>query len=226
MLSGKPLWGLIVAIVITLVSNILTVVFIQSLQNDLQSMYKEDLIGQNYIQSARIALFSLNKEISQLFLAKDQNARNVVIEKITTGKHEFESLLRKSRHLYRAKKDAALIVNVRRTFSECKTDIDTLVVLSALEQREKASGLITGPLDERFRKVDSLLESLDNYKKKHDISLFKDIDYQLTISIVFTLLTLLATIGFKAIAYWFKRPHGPGFNSFVKRMLGKVFQVG
>jgi hypothetical protein len=206
MLSGKPLWGLIVAIVITLVSNILTVVFIQSLQNDLQSMYKEDLIGQNYIQSARIALFSLNKEISQLFLAKDQNARNVVIEKITTGKHEFESLLRKSRHLYRAKKrrgaDCQRSPHVFRMQDRHRY---TGRAVGPLSRGKKASGLITGPLDERFRKVDSLLESLDNYKKKHDISLFKDIDYQLTISIVFTLLTLLATIGFKAIAYWFKK---------------------
>lgn len=218
-LSKNPVWGLAIAIIVALISNILTVVYIQSLQKDLQSMYKEGLIGQNYIQSARISLYSLDNLLCELFLV-DADARNAVIGKIATCKRDFESLLHKSKRLYRSKKEAAQIVLVRKTFAECRADIDTLVLLSALDQKARASEMITGRMADRFHKADSLLDNIDNNKMKHDISLFKDIDYQLTISIFFTLLMLFATIGFKAIVYWFKRPHGPRVTRLLRSIPG------
>jgi hypothetical protein len=85
--------------------------------------------------------------------------------------------------------------------SECSSIIDTLVDLSRSGSTCRAAGIILGAMESSFANADSSLDKLDNMKMKHDIRLYKSIDYQLTLSVVFTLLTLLFTIAVKLFIY-------------------------
>ena len=84
-LASHPTWGLFAAIGIALVTNILTVRYIYSLQTDLQSMYGQDLIGQNYIQTARIKLLTIGKAMGTLFLLKDDREKAVTRQEYFRG---------------------------------------------------------------------------------------------------------------------------------------------
>lgn len=200
-LASHPTWGLFTAIGIALVTNILTVRYIYSLQTDLQSMYGQDLIGQNYIQTARIKLLTIGKEMSTLFLLKDDREKAAVIRNISEDKREVESYVRKSAPMYRSKKGKVVFRNATRMISECSSIIDTLIDLSRSGSIGRAAGIILGAMENGFANADSALDKLDNMKMKHDIRLYKSIDYQLTLSVVFTLLTLLFTIAVKLFIY-------------------------
>ena len=56
-----------------------------------------------------------------------------------------------------------------------------------------------------FETLDDRLNYLDGLKLRHDIKVFKNIDYQLSISIIFTVIALVITIGVKLFMYRKKR---------------------
>jgi hypothetical protein len=195
------LWGVVIVIIFSLIGNLATVQYIYSLQNDLQHLYKNDLIGQNYIQSARIELFSIDQDLNHLFLAKDTLTKNNALTHIASHTDDLKLLLKKSKSLYHSRKGRLLLEKTGPVMQECQRTIDTLVSLSRQEETDKASGIIFGAMKDRFGKLDSMLDNLDNIKVKHDITLYKNIDYGLTISILFTVIMLVLTIVFKIFNY-------------------------
>jgi hypothetical protein len=200
-LLQNPTWGLAIAVVIALVVNISTIQYIASLQNSLQIMVKTDLIGQNYIQSTRIKLLSMDKEIKNLFLLSDFDEKFLAAEKILTYKSEVEALLAKSKPFFRTKKSGQLIGEAGKLFSECAITVDSLIVLSKSGATGEALGILTGPMKNELEKLDERLDYLDGLKLRHDIKMFKSIDYQLSISIIFTVIALVITIGVKIFMY-------------------------
>lgn len=215
-LASHPTWGLFTAIGIALVTNILTVRYIYSLQTDLQSLYGQDLIGQNYIQTARIKLLTIGKEMSMLFLLKDDREKALTIRNISTDKQEVESFIRKSAPLYRSKKGRVMFRNATRMISECSSIIDTFIDLSRRSNTGRAAGVILDAMKNGFANADSALDKLDDMKMKHDIRLYKNINYQLTLSVMFTLCTLAFTIAVKLVIY--KRNK----RTSVRRALAKI----
>jgi hypothetical protein len=200
-LLRNPTWGLVTAVVIALAVNISTIQYIMSLQNNLETMFNTDLIGQNYIQSARIKLLSINKDINNLFLLIDLDEKYVATDRILTNKREVAELLAKSKPFYRAKKSSQLVAEAGRLFAECATTIDSLIGLSKSGATGEALGIITGEMKNKFETLDDRLNYLDGLKQRHDIKIFKNIDYQLSISILFTLIALVITIGIKIFMY-------------------------
>ncbi|MDD5674936.1 MAG: hypothetical protein PHC61_12270 [Chitinivibrionales bacterium] len=190
-----PTWGFIGAILIALVNNIGAVIYTVSLQHDLQAMYARDLYGQNYIQAARINLHLIDKELVALFLLKSDVALDSAVMRIHTDAHVLQGLVDKSKSFFHSKKGKTLWVNTNKAFGRYTLTIDTLVDLSRNAQKEKAIGFVQGVLRERFGHLDTLLAGLDNIKIRHDIGIYKRIDYELSISIVFTLIVLLLAIG-------------------------------
>ncbi len=200
-LIHNPTWGLVVAVVIALIANLSTIQYIFSLQNNLEGMFKTDLIGQNYIQTARIKLLSINKDINNLFLLTDVDEKYLVTEKILTHKREVGELIAKSKPFYGTKKSSRLVGEAGASFAECAITIDSLIALSKSEATGEAVDVITGPMKHEFETLDSLLGYLDGVKQRHDIRVYKNIDYQLTISIIFTLVALVITIGVRIFVF-------------------------
>jgi hypothetical protein len=200
-LLRNPTWGLVTAVVIALAVNISTIQYIMSLQNNLETMFNTDLIGQNYIQSARIKLLSINKDINNLFLLIDLDEKYVATDRILTNKRDVEALLVKSKPFYRTKKSSQLVAEAGKLFAECAITIDSLIGLSKSGATGEAIGIITGYMKTEFETLDDRLSYLDGLKLKHDIKVFKNIDYQLSISIIFTVIALVITIGVKIFMY-------------------------
>jgi tetrahydromethanopterin S-methyltransferase subunit B len=204
-LFKNPTWGLVIAVVIALIANLSTIQYIISLQNNLETMFNTDLIGQNYIQSARIKLLSINKDINNLFLLIDLDEKYVATDRILTHKREVAELLAKSKPFYRAKKSSQLVAEAGKLFAECAITIDSLIGLSKSGATGEALGIITGEMKNKFETLDDRLNYLDGLKQRHDIKVFKNIDYQLSISIIFTVIALVITIGVKLFVYRKKR---------------------
>lgn len=200
-LIHNPTWGLVVAVVIALAANISTIQYIASLQNDLEMVFNTDLVGQNYIQTARIKLLSVNKDINNLFLLTDADEKYLTSERILTFKSDVETLLSKAKPYYRTKKSARLVAEAASSFAECAVTIDSLVALSKSEADSEAMGIITGYMKHEFEMLDERLSYLDGMKLRHDMKLFKDIDYQLTLSIILTLVALVITIATRIFVY-------------------------
>jgi len=93
----NAMWGLVIAIVISLVTNVLTIQYIFSLQDDLQSLVKKDLLGQNYIQAAQIKLLSIEKELYGLFLSKNMTTTLAATHTIMTEKKRHGNVIDKSK---------------------------------------------------------------------------------------------------------------------------------
>jgi hypothetical protein len=199
----NAMWGLVIAIVLSLVTNILTIQYIFSLQNDLQSLVKKDLLGQNYIQAAQIKMLAIEKELYGFFLSQNPAATNT----ITTYRHDMEALLAKAKPQYKSKKGAALLVTAVKGFSTCEKTIDTLIALANAGYKNAAFKILAGDMDEQFDSFDKQLHTLDNIKQKHDIKVYKNIDYQLSISVFFTVVAVVATIVFRLFLYWRKKRH-------------------
>ena len=204
-LFRNPTWGLAIAVVIALFVNISTILYIASLQNDLQVIFNTDHIGQNYIQSARIKLLTIDRDINNLFLLIDTDKKDLATERILANKRDVEALLAKSRPFYRTRKSSQLVGEAGRLFAECAITIDSLIGLSKSGATGEAIGIITGYMKTEFETLDDRLNYLDGLKQRHDIKVFKNIDYQLSISILFTLIALVITIGIKIFMYRKKR---------------------
>ena len=129
-LIRNPTWGLVIAVAIALFVNISTILYIASLQTDLQAMFNTDLIGQNYIQSARIKLLSIDRDVNNLFLLIDLDEKYVATERILTNKRDVEALLAKSKPFYRARKSSQLVGEAGKLFTECAITIDSLIAES------------------------------------------------------------------------------------------------
>jgi hypothetical protein len=208
-LTNNPTWGLVIAVAIALAVNISTIQYIASLQNDLEIMFNSDLIGQNYIQSARIKVLSIDKDINNLFLLADTDEKYLVTERILTHTREVEALLGKSKPFYRTRRSAQLVAEAATSFAECARTIDSLIVLSKSGAAGEALALITGQMKNGFEKLDDRLSYLDGVKLRHDMKVFKNIDYQLSISIIFTVVALVATIGLRIFVYRRRKAGGP-----------------
>lgn len=200
-LVGDSAWGLIIAIAFLLVSNILTVVYIWSLQGNLQTMFEKDLLGQNYVQTARIKLLTISNGMNSLFHLEDPKEKSDAVDAILSQKTELDFYLKKSVSRGRSSKATGIAAEIDKAFGECRTVIDTLIQMSKSDISEGAFAIILGDMKNRFEAFDRLLYKLDNIKLKHDIKIYRNIDYQLTISIVFTLVTLLITIGYKLFVF-------------------------
>ncbi len=208
-LINNPTWGLVIAVAIALVANISTIQYIASLQNDLEVMFNSDLIGQNYIQSARIKLLSIGKDVNNLFLLTDTDEKYVVTERILTYKREVESLLVKSKPFYRTRKSAQLVAEAGTAFAECAVIIDSLIALSKSGAAREALDIITGEMKNGFGKLDDRLSYLDGVKLRHDMKVFKNIDYQLSISIIFTVVALVTTVIMRILVYRRRKRRDP-----------------
>jgi hypothetical protein len=200
-LLTNPTWGLVIAIAISLVGNLLTIQYIFTLQNNLETMFNTDLIGQNYIQSARINLLTINKEINKLFLVSDLDEKYLVTEKILTGRRDVETLLAKSKPFFGSKRSGLLLADATKLFSECGATIDSLIALSKSGATTDAVVIITGQMKTQFERLDGQLGNLDQIKMRHDLRVFRNIDFQLTVSIVFTAVALAITVGVRVFMY-------------------------
>ena len=200
-LIHNPTWGLVVAVAIALAANISTIQYIASLQTDLEVVFNTDLVGRNYIQTARMKLLSVNKDINNLFLLADTTEKVLATERILAGKSGVEAMLAKAKPYYRTKKSARLVAEAASLFAECAGTIDSLVDLSKSEADGEAVGIISGPLKHEFESLDERLGYLDGMKLRHDMGLFRNIDYQLTLSIIVTLVALVITIGTRIFVY-------------------------
>jgi heme/copper-type cytochrome/quinol oxidase subunit 2 len=203
----NAMWGLVIAIVISLVTNILTIQYIFSLQNDLQSLVKKDLLGQNYIQAAQIKMLAIEKELNGFFLSRNPAATLAATNTITTYRHDMEALLAKAKPQYKSTKGAALLVTAVKGFLTCEKTIDTLIALANAGYKDAALKILAGDMDNQFDSFDKQLHTLDNIKQKHDIKIYKNIDYQLSISVFFTVVAVVATIIFRLFLYWRKKRH-------------------
>lgn len=193
--------GLVIAIVISLVTNILTILYIFSLQDDLQSLVKKDLLGQNYVQAAQIKLLSIEKELYGLFLSRNSLTMVTSVSAINGDKRDLESLLAKAKTLYKSKKGAVLLSTAAKDFSSCEEIIDTLVYLANAGDRDAAIEILSGPLEARFDAFGDQLRTLDNIKQKRDIKVYKNIDYELSISVLFTVIAVIVTIIIRLFLY-------------------------
>jgi hypothetical protein len=213
LLITNPAWGLVIAIVISLVGNLLTIQYIFTLQSDLESMFNTDLIGQNYVQTARIKLLTINKEINKLFLVTDIDDKYLATEKILTYKRDTEALLAKSKPFFRQRKSSQLLTEATKLFAECSATIDSVVTISKVDGKGGAPDILTGQLKTQFERLDAQLAELDQIKIKHDLRLFRNIDYQLSVSIVFTIIALVITIGIRILMYRRKKKLGKSRKS-------------
>ena len=198
----NALWGLVIAIMISLVTNILTIQYIFSLQDDLQSLVKKDLLGQNYIQAAQIKLLSIEKELYGLFLSKNTATTLAAIRTVTTEKNAMEALLAKAKPQFKSKKGAALFSAVLKDFSKCENIIDTLIVLARTGATNVALDMLAGDMAEQFDSFGDQLHILDDIKQKRDIKVYKNIDYELSISVTFTVIAVIVTIIIRLFLYW------------------------
>jgi hypothetical protein len=198
----NALWGLVIAIVISLVTNILTIQYIFSLQDDLQSLVKKDLLGQNYIQAAQIKLLSIEKELYGLFLSKNTATTLAAIRTVTAEKNAMEALLAKAKPQFKAKKGAALFSAALKDFSKCENTIDTLIVLARTGATNVALDMLAGDMAEQFDSFGDQLHILDDIKQKRDIKVYKNIDYELSISVTFTVIAVIVTIIIRLFLYW------------------------
>lgn len=198
----NAMWGLVIAIVISLVTNILTIQYIFSLQDDLQSLVKKDLLGQNYVQAAQIKLLSIEKELNGLFLARNLASALAASGAITADRRDMEALLTKAKPQFRSKKGSSMLSVAVKDFSRCEATIDTLIGLERAGKNESATELLAGDMNEQFDAFADHLRALDNIKQKHDIRVYKNIDYELSISVLFTVIAVIVTIIFRLFLYW------------------------
>jgi hypothetical protein len=201
----NAMWGLVIAIVISLVTNVLTIQYIFSLQDDLQSLVKKDLLGQNYIQAAQIKLLSIEKELYGLFLSKNMTTTLAATHTIMTEKNAMETLLTKAKPQYKSKKGSALLSAALKDFSICETTIDRLIVLARTGSTNVALDMLAGDMAEQFDTFSDQLHILDDIKQKHDIKVYKNIDYELSISVLFTVIAVIVTIIIRLFLYWRSR---------------------
>jgi len=203
----NAMWGLVIAIVVSLVTNILTILYIFSLQDDLQSLIKKDLLGQNYVQAAQIKLLSIEKELNGLFLSKNLATTLAAIRAVNADKRDMEGLLIKAKPQYRAKKGSALLSAALRDFTKCEMTIDTLILLARAGATGAALDILSGDMAEQFDAFGDQLHALDNIKQKRDIRVYTNIDYELSISVLFTVIAVIVTIIFRLFLYWRTKGH-------------------
>ncbi|MDD5672721.1 MAG: MCP four helix bundle domain-containing protein [Chitinivibrionales bacterium] len=199
--SNSTWWGLAAALVVSLISSISSIMYVAGLSSSLQTMYERDLLGQNYVQSARIRLLSMDKEARNLFLMGADGHRQTIIDKISTARLDVAQLLKQSGPMYPGRRSAPLHRETDAAFSACTTTIGSLVDLSLHGQSDRGLRVLRGELSDRFGHLDSLLDSLDNIKQRRDIRVLKNIHFQLTASIIFTLITFAFAIGLKFFLY-------------------------
>jgi Four helix bundle sensory module for signal transduction len=198
----NALWGLVIAIVISLVTNVLTIQYIFSLQDDLQGLVKRDLLGQNYIQAAEIKLLSIEKELYGLFLSKNTTTTLAAIRNVTAEKNAMEALLAKAKPQFKSKKGAGLFSAALKDFSKCEATIDTLIILARAGSTNVALDMLASDMAEQFDAFGDQLHVLDDIKQKRDIKVYKNIDYELSISVLFTVIAVIVTIIIRLFLYW------------------------
>lgn len=207
-IKTNALWGMVIAIAVSLIVNILTIQYIFTLQSELQSLFQRDLLGQNDIQAAQIEILSLEKEVHRLFFVSNAEAAPSVLSSINSCEHDLELLLTKAKLFSRPKKKSVTQGSIADDFTECEKTIGNIIEFVKSGNRGAAIGIAEGKLDQQFEAIVKRLHSMDKIKQKHDIKVYKRIDYELSISVLFTIAAVIVTIGFRLFMFWRRRDKG------------------
>jgi amino acid permease len=189
----NPTWGLWLAIAISFVSSILTVVYISSLKNDLQELYEKDFLGQNYMQTARIKLLLIDKEIRNIFFSREPGVKSAALMKINSYRMEIPVFIKKIKPVHHSE-FFSLNNETNAVLSEYLKTIDTLLPLSSLGNRNKTVSIFWETMKIDLNRLDVLLDSLDNIKQRHDLHIFNAIKLNLTGSMIFTGIALIISV--------------------------------
>jgi Four helix bundle sensory module for signal transduction len=195
--------GFITAIIIAIISSINTILFINRMQNDLQTMYEKDLIGQNNIQIARVNLIYLDREIKELILQKDYEAQNKSLDNINGYRQNILEHISIAEPTYTGRN--------KQFFKEMKNTHDDYMKLlesniykiKELKNAKVAAEIINidNEMKTNFVKLDNLLNRLDDIKQQKDIRIYKNIIVTNNITLIITILVLFGTIGVRFILY-------------------------
>jgi len=201
-ITTNALWGLVIAVAVSLVTNVMTIGYIISLQNDLQSLFQRNLLGQNNVQAAEVKALSLENRLERLVISRDPG----MVDTIKADTRAMEQLLIKAKPLYHhSRRGAALLTAVTRDFTQSEKTFDTLIALVRAGESTAALAAVEESLEGRIASIDRQLDRLDDIKQRRDIKVFKGIDYQLSISVLFTILAVIGTIGLRLFLFRRKR---------------------
>jgi hypothetical protein len=147
----------------------------------------------------------MDKDMGSLLLLTEVETRDNAILAIQRERKELQSLFEKAKPLYQTKRSSGLLARATKSLAEYGAIIDTLISLSKHDKKDQAYSLYFGKMRGRVDKTDRILGNLDKIKLQNDINKIKTINYGLSVSIIFTVVTLIITIIFKVFVFRSKR---------------------
>lgn len=192
--------ALLIALVISIITSINVINYTNNLHDDLKTMYEKDIIGQSYIQTARVNLIYIYSETKNLFLLNDDEIDPQVV-KIRYYENGFREYLSSSRPLFYSEKARGLFISVDAAYSEYRILLDETIRSFKDNKKETAKNILLNDLKIRNERLDNLLNKLDVIKQENDLKYYKKIVLEHEITIVVTILLLVGTIVIRILLF-------------------------
>jgi two-component system, sensor histidine kinase and response regulator len=194
--------GFIVAIVIAIVSSANSAFYINNMKKDLQTMYEEDLIGQNSIQTVRVNMIYLDREMKELILHNDIDTQNKSLERIKGYQENVSKHILIAEPTYNTPRNIFLFNKMKATHDQYISMLeDNLRTIKNMKNARANSERIRIDDEMRasFEKLDRILSRLDDIKQQKDITTYKNLLWQNNITLIITFIVLFGTLGIRIL---------------------------
>jgi hypothetical protein len=183
--------GLLIIVGVFMFSNINTINFIETINDDLKTNSEKDVSGQNNMYSARIFLLYIDRELKHLLIVgNDAEKTKFNIRKF---KSEYFEQVNAAAHLYDNRKGRGLLKQVYDSQNEYFNNLEQTIRLSDID-KQMAASLAFGETKRKYETLDGLLNKMGDIKQNSDISKLTRIISQSEISIIIALFILLAIV--------------------------------
>ena len=192
--------GFVFAIIISIISSISSIVFTLKMYNGLKLMYEQDLVGANYVQTARIILLNIENTQKTFLLNENGKDSAKIIENIYALKKNFYDLIMRADPLFSSRLGKIYFSDATASIEKYFQIIDRLIEANK-NNRKKSISISLNEANMAYKDLDAKLDRLDNIKQKKNLKFYSTAIIIFQTNLILIILILLISMIIRIYIY-------------------------
>jgi hypothetical protein len=188
---------------VTVVSSIFSIRYINSLENDFDQMFENDIKGLSYVQKAYSTLLMIESDIKDIKIFNDDKMTKISVEKINNNLAVLKSLVSDAESKFFPSAGLRLIKKSKRDIDDFTLMINDTIG-SKIKNNQYDNEVIT-KIDAFEATLKDNFERLNRIKTTSSQKKFDGIKLQLKISLIITIILFIATLIIRIVVFLHNR---------------------
>jgi len=193
-------WSFVIIISITVISSILSINYLNLLENEFDQIFQYDIAGRSTVRDAYSIVLLIDNSFKDLLIDRERESRVWTINVISSNIINISNLIEKSGWRFMKKDEWKIYNKARKDLNDYIYDIN-LKISDMKDNNDEIDKEFLLRLKGEESRLLSDFSTLVLIKRNSIISVFKSIKLQLGTSLVLTSLLLALTVTIRVLMY-------------------------